>query len=239
METFIRKKEDIEKNKEYVKNMDKLAEKILNETILISNDQIYRICEIEFYLKSTDHKDDYTHGNSDQNKYGKWYFHKFSSGAYKGGTFKGLDITLGSDKEPKCYCGILIRALYNIGKNTSDNINEYKKKREEISNLKKDESFICGPSNSVSVILKVQKESTTSAKEFMKDKINPLPALKNKDNEYIYLQDDKNNILLSEKMYKGPRIGLKDTYPDWKSVDYRYCIYKNLAKKQKRSLKEF
>jgi hypothetical protein len=62
--------------------------------------------------------DEYTHCNDDQLKYGYWYFHKFPNGSYKGGTFKGLDITLGNNKDK--YCGILIRSIYDIENKKND-----------------------------------------------------------------------------------------------------------------------
>lgn len=40
---------------------EKIADKILNNTVLHVKDKTYRICEIEFYYKNTDHNDQYTH----------------------------------------------------------------------------------------------------------------------------------------------------------------------------------
>ncbi|KAI0705747.1 hypothetical protein C8T65DRAFT_740787 [Cerioporus squamosus] len=66
------------------------------------------LLEIEFYLyKLGCHEDPFTHGSAEQSQAGRWYFHRppsrsnevgtptaFASG-YRGGTRKGLDITIG------------------------------------------------------------------------------------------------------------------------------------------------
>ena len=73
---------------------------LLNKWVIKFGTYRYRICEIEFYLKSETHNDAYTHGHPLQKEKGRWYFHP-----------SGVDITFGSDGS---YGGILIRALYNI-----------------------------------------------------------------------------------------------------------------------------
>lgn len=85
-----------------------IADQILNKTGLWINGQIYRILEIEFYLHSPNHPDGYVHKNPEQQISYGWYFHRFGNGTYKNGTFKGLDITLGS---PGVYFSILIRTI--------------------------------------------------------------------------------------------------------------------------------
>lgn len=89
-------------------DFDKIANTLLNKSTLCIADKEFRICEIEFYLKNDEHNDVYTHADEDQKSVGKWYFHK-RGGAYKGGTFKGLDLTFGKDS----YGGVLIRSIQN------------------------------------------------------------------------------------------------------------------------------
>ncbi|KAG7091768.1 hypothetical protein E1B28_008170 [Marasmius oreades] len=68
----------------------------------------YELLEIEFYLwKSGCHEDPFTHGSEEQRISGQWYFHRAprksndssrsqtSTTGYRGGTRKGLDLTLG------------------------------------------------------------------------------------------------------------------------------------------------
>lgn len=93
---------------------DLIANKILNGTSLIvrgpARDHEFRIIEIEFYLHSAEHPDPFVHQSADQLDVGRWYFHK-TGGSYRGGTFKGLDITFALGK----YGGILIRSLEQLG----------------------------------------------------------------------------------------------------------------------------
>jgi 3-methyladenine DNA glycosylase Mpg len=87
-------------------DFDELAEQILNKYQLVIAGVPYRIHEIEFYLSSEEYPDPYVHCDVMQKTIGKWYFHR-KGGSYKGGTFKGLDITFGEN----CFGGILIRAI--------------------------------------------------------------------------------------------------------------------------------
>lgn len=126
-----------------------IAKSILNKHVIVVKDKEFRICEIEFYIKTKNHNDEYTHCDNNQKLYGKWYFHKYRGTSYKSGTYKGLDLTLGNGK---IYFGILIRAIYN----------------------EDDAEFICGPCNSVNRILKEYNKD--DVKEFMEDKHEPLSA---------------------------------------------------------------
>ncbi|KAI0053757.1 hypothetical protein FA95DRAFT_484486 [Auriscalpium vulgare] len=68
----------------------------------------YDILEVEFYLfKKGCHEDLFTHGSEEQRTAGLWYFHRVprkvptpvsTIGGYKGGTRKGLDLTIGNSK---------------------------------------------------------------------------------------------------------------------------------------------
>lgn len=118
-----------------------IADTILNNTIIRSANRKYRICEIEFYLKSDTHPDSYTHCNVDQLKQCTFYFHKFANGSLKNGTFKGMDIVLGHDN---IYFGILIRSIYNLDT----------------------DQFIEGPCNCVNEIIK-----NKSLKEFIGNRV--------------------------------------------------------------------
>lgn len=95
------------------RHFDIIASNILNKSNLLINNVSHRIIEIEFYLNNANHSDPYVHCNSDQLLSHKYYFHKFSNGSYKNGTFKGLDIVFG-DEDTDTYFGILIRSIMNI-----------------------------------------------------------------------------------------------------------------------------
>ena len=88
-----------------------IADVLLNQSLLVVNANEYRICEIEFYAYSEAHQDPYTHRHPEQLEFGNWYFHqvKTKTGySYKGGNYKGLDLTLGDGKS---FVGVLIRSL--------------------------------------------------------------------------------------------------------------------------------
>ena len=69
---------------------------------------------------------------------------------YKGGTFKGCDITMGGEN---MFFGILIRSMYDIKNNT----------------------MICGPCNCVNMILALN--NCNNVNEFMKTRQEPLDAV--------------------------------------------------------------
>ncbi|SNW62026.1 Putative methylpurine-DNA glycosylase [Orpheovirus IHUMI-LCC2] len=95
-------------------NFDQLSDVLLNKSLLVCAGKKYRLLEIEFYYKSKEHNDESIHGHPLQYISGNWYFHRTSateSSGYRGGTYKGLDITFGSDGNPG---GILLRAMQSI-----------------------------------------------------------------------------------------------------------------------------
>jgi 3-methyladenine DNA glycosylase Mpg len=67
----------------------------------------HRLTEIELYHQGQRHIDPFAHGDQLQRRFGCWYFHRAGS-EYRGGTFKGLDITFGSEDAA---AGVLIRGV--------------------------------------------------------------------------------------------------------------------------------
>jgi len=166
----------------------------------------YRISEIEFYIYSDEHKDDYVHRSAEQQTMNKFYFHKYSNGSFKSGTWKGLDLCFGNEKT---YYGVLIRSIVNL--DTKQNIE--------------------GPCKSVNEILSnygctvVSELNNKYPQIFVLDFFDPANPL------HIVKSIDKINDFT---IYKGPRIGLSDKYPLFKNILYRYCTY--LPKKEKNKL---
>jgi len=181
----------------YSDKFAKLAYWLLNEIDFVIGDKICKICEIEFYLFTDDHQDIYTHRNDDQSTPNKWYFHK-KGNTYKGGTYKGLDITFGLSNKP-AFGGILIRGL------------------SEIDNEPINCQSIVGPCKSVDYIL----EHTNS------ENINTLvPYIGDvSDNtKKIYLKPSVGR--LPGTIYKGVRVGLTFKYPEWGCKSYRFLTWK-------------
>ena len=90
-----------------------IADMLINQFYLSINGEKFRLIEIEFYLNCQGHRDTYTHGDQDQLLMNTFYFHKFKTGTYKAGTFKGMDLTFG-DADENAYFGILIRAVEDM-----------------------------------------------------------------------------------------------------------------------------
>ncbi len=88
-----------------------IAQRLLNGATLVVGQQAHRLVEIEFYYWSAAHADPFTHRNPIQFQIGHWYFHR-TGGTYRGGSFKGLDLTFGDRTTSG---GILIRGLETPG----------------------------------------------------------------------------------------------------------------------------
>jgi 3-methyladenine DNA glycosylase Mpg len=172
-------------------NFPQIANKILNYMLLMVNGHPHRICEIEFYLNSSDHPDSYVHSHKDQTKTGTWYFHRYKNGTYKNGTWKGVDIVLGSEG---IYGGILIRSLadFSHGK------------------------FIEGPCRCVNHILELSE-----CDSIMTFTGNTSLSIVDNTRNFVLLDGTPEVI---EPMMWGPRIGLKDGYPEYRNKPYRYSI---------------
>ncbi|MEM9539767.1 MAG: hypothetical protein AAGA60_09675 [Cyanobacteria bacterium P01_E01_bin.42] len=88
-------------------NFEAIAQQILNETHLAIAGVNHRIVELEFYYYSAEHPDPFAHCHPLQLTENRWYFHRQGQ-SYRGGTFKGVDLTFGDDR---AYGGILLRSL--------------------------------------------------------------------------------------------------------------------------------
>lgn len=82
---------------------------LLNKTSLQVGDEVVRIVEVEIYQDP----DPYIHGCPEQYTNSCWYFHKISKNGlpsgFKGGTYKGLDLTCGDANKA---AGALIRSIF-------------------------------------------------------------------------------------------------------------------------------
>lgn len=193
-------------NQNYVHtDFEIIADIILNKLVLRAGGKKFRICEIEMYLKNQAHNDKYVHSNQDQKSYGKFYFHKYWNGTFKSGTWKGLDIVLGNDNK---YFGILIRSIMDLDTN----------------------EFIEGPCKSVNKIL--EQFNCTDVAQLFNNEFAGIDQI-SMTNEKINLAKD--NTLTKLDMFKGPRIGLSDKYPDYQNLLYRYATNITKIKKNRKT----
>ncbi|KAI0782542.1 hypothetical protein C8Q75DRAFT_886138 [Abortiporus biennis] len=96
---------------------DEIGRLLLSDYELVVSSEIgvedvaYQILELEFYLLQHGiHEDPFTHGTVEQSQSGKWYFHRAprrgdhgtptATGGYRGGTRKGMDLTIGGPLVP-------------------------------------------------------------------------------------------------------------------------------------------
>jgi len=86
---------------------DRIATQLLCGARLQVAGAPHRLTEIEFYYHDPKHPDPFTHRNPVQYGTGRWYFHRIGE-SYRGGSFKGIDLTFGSDGASG---GVLIRGL--------------------------------------------------------------------------------------------------------------------------------
>ncbi len=190
-------------NEEYFYEM---ADRILNGVYLKVNKKKFRIIEIEFYLKCNGHSDPCTHGDPDQLLMNTFYFHKFKTGTYKAGTFKGMDLTFGSETD-NAYFGILIRSIQDM---KSGQITE-------------------GPCNTVDKILGEYK--CASIMDFTKG--NSL-NIYNNDKDFVIVPTNKLNsleIFAGPRIGLS-----KEKYPVHWNKPYRFVTNRDKIKKAKTSL---
>ena len=89
-----------------------VADTLLNHCTLKIKNGSYRITEIEFYLLSEMHNDQYTYAHPEQYEFGHWHFHRCrGTETYQEGKIKGIDLTLGNKDYP---LGVLIRGIENL-----------------------------------------------------------------------------------------------------------------------------
>jgi hypothetical protein len=199
---------------DHTTNIEYIANSLLNSTVLIINGTPYAICEVEMYLKSETHLDLYSHATPDQLTYGKWAFHRYNTGSFRSGTFKGVDVSLGDGKN---WYGILIRSMYHPS-----------------------DGMIVGPCRVVHFILEAYglTPDTAGLTWFVSGNSNvqskfpePLCVLNNRHNFVL-----ANAIPANIQVWKGPRIGLSDKYPEFRERKYRFLVHPHLIKKDVRSL---
>lgn len=82
----------------------------------------FAFCEVELYaFRNGVYEDRFTHCDAQQSVAGSWYFHK-KGGTFKGGSFKGLDVTFGApagSHGAAVSVGVLIRSICPVSRKTA------------------------------------------------------------------------------------------------------------------------
>ncbi|KAJ3801196.1 hypothetical protein GGU11DRAFT_675573 [Lentinula aff. detonsa] len=238
---------------------DEIARHILHHLSLVIRSSsgilgTFEVLELEFYLwKSVVHEDPFTHGSAEQAKSGNWqvatYFHRAPqksnkpensptvvTGGYRGGTRKGLDITIGpSATIPSPY----FSALPTGDANSSTRGGILLRTLRETSTGR----VISGPSLVVDEILKLSCANSISDLVDKQWKGN-ISAFRG--NEQSSPGEHTLHFMLKHEveiqavyLYKSPRIGLGLSHPSvspsfadprvvFLSKPYRYFIHPEL-----------
>lgn len=91
----------------WVRAIENVADLVLRRTAWMIANKPHRFTEVEFYVTNAAHNDPFTHGDEMQREFARWYHHRTGS-EYRGGTYKGLDLTFGDEHT---YAGMLIRGI--------------------------------------------------------------------------------------------------------------------------------
>ncbi|KAJ3759041.1 hypothetical protein EV360DRAFT_42631, partial [Lentinula raphanica] len=214
---------------------DELARYILHDSVIVVQNvqgilATFEVLELEFYLwKALVHEDPFTHGSVEQAKGGNWYFHRapqrshdsgksaiVSTKGYRGGTRKGLDITIGpavtvtspyfsslpsenseNSHIPSIRGGILLRTLRNTHTN----------------------QVISGPSLIVDEILKLTRAKSISdlVENQWKGDISAFRGkgqiVAGESILYLMSKSPSPHEAQATKIYQSPRIGLGLSHP--------------------------
>ncbi|KAG2374403.1 hypothetical protein C9374_010973 [Naegleria lovaniensis] len=105
--------------KDFEEAFASIAHYLLNHVELVAKGKTFRLAELEFYYTCAPvHNDPFNHCHALQTTKGEWYFHqspsKLNNDNYRGGNYKGLDLSIGCAKFKG---GILIRSLIRCSDN--------------------------------------------------------------------------------------------------------------------------
>ena len=191
-----------------IMDIETLAKHLLLDKKLLINGIEHGIVEIEIYCRCIGHDDPYVHSSKEQLEYGKFYFHRHKNGTFKGGTYKGMDITFGNQD---MYFAVLIRSISGP------------------------EGIIEGPCKIVNTIL--DSYEVKSLNDFIdpNSKLDTLSTTKVLDvfnnHRKLHLIDTNIKSSVFKEIYFGPRVGLNPRLsPEWCNVAYRFTTHNKLKR---------
>lgn len=97
-------------DEDFQAEFEKIATELFRNQTFMINGHPHRFTEMEFYMNGGNHHDDFAHDDPIQKQTACFYFHKMN-GRYKGGSFKGMDVTFAHEG---FYGGILIRGIQKL-----------------------------------------------------------------------------------------------------------------------------
>ena len=204
--------------------LQRLGEMLMQDYVIVARESVFRVVECEAYLTSTSpsfpHIDSFAHGHPIQARPGEFYFHRAGNGInakYKGGSFKGLDVTAGSGA---VYCGILIRGLSRLDPQSGADVAD---------------GLISGPCNVVHAIL--DATGCDSIDELVEGGMGG--SLGVFDSLPVFGLRARDTPMVGEKVMATPRIGLTlakagndPSLADFVARKYRYVVARGVGKKK-------
>ncbi|KAF5364052.1 hypothetical protein D9756_000126 [Leucocoprinus leucothites] len=230
---------------------DVIARVLMHEyQLVVSHDgkeTAFEIQEMEFYLrKAGHHEDPFTHGSEEQKVSGRWYFHRSprrsndasrsstSLTSYRGGTRKGLDLTIGNPlphavsphfsqpgkssalsdtagqknqakSSEHLRGGILLRSLRSLGKNGTIDANP-KPNSVYGPSLLVDKILSLSGASSIPELVETMWGGDTSA-------LNPPNPSLSSRTSFLYLKRATSSARVLPQIHKSPRIGLDLSHP--------------------------
>lgn len=170
-----------------------IAEYILNRVYLVVGTSRCRIVEVEYYASP----DPYIHGTPEQATMYRWYFHKAgasSGSSFRGGTYKGLDLTFGTVVGDRTsYGGILLRSIQGPSG-----------------------EIIEGPCKVVDFILRNTGISTITQ---LVSTYSSYPPSATDTTSVLYLEEASIPPLT---IFRGPRVGLSASHPEYLMKPLRF-----------------
>ncbi|KAH0589406.1 hypothetical protein H2248_005163 [Termitomyces sp. 'cryptogamus'] len=200
---------------------DHLGRSLIHDFHLVvksSNEEtVFEILELEFYLRKDGcHEDPFTHGSEEQKVCGKWYFHRAprpstdstrsltSLTAYRGGSRKGLDITIG-DPPPTTLSPYFNQAMApNQGSTRGGAL---------LRSLRRvpDNKVVSGPSLLVDEILRLSKAADIL--ELVEQKWAGDTSVFGSRPTSLFLRAKAPSSQPKPAVYRSPRIGLDLSHP--------------------------
>ncbi|KAG6886731.1 hypothetical protein C0995_005393 [Termitomyces sp. Mi166 len=174
---------------------------------------VFEILELEFYLRKDGyHEDPFTHGSEEQRVCGKWYFHRAprpsrdstrsltSLTAYRGGSRKGMDLTIGSP-------------YFDQTKTETTTLNRSTRGGALLRTFRRvsDSKVISGPSLLVDEILRLSKAADIS--ELVEEKWAGDTSAFGSRSTSLFLRAKASFPLPKPTIYRSPRIGLDLSHP--------------------------
>ncbi|KAG5642966.1 hypothetical protein DXG03_001814 [Asterophora parasitica] len=188
----------------------------------------FEILELEFYLwKDGCHEDPFTHGNEEQRVSGRWSFHRSprrsadshrsatSATGYRGGSRKGLDLTIGGPAPPTSSPYFSQGATTNSSDQPSAIGIRGGALLRSLQRVSDSKQVISGPSLIVDEILRLSSAPSISSlvEQTWSNNISAFACSRNGTSLFLRPKATASSVSTPPTVYRSPRIGLDLSHP--------------------------